>query len=263
MERSSVVRGWAVAFIVLMASAVSVADGGAPLPPNLTGRWAMVQVMPAIASLPFFGDVELTTIATALVDIEQQGTYLTLHNVYCFTDIQMDPPVVETHVPERFVSSLQPTSRTASLEETEGGWSFFEPSVTEVRGAVLADPEHDALPVDALDPRVVDQDSDGHPGMTVQVAVAGLVAGDTYVVQRLQFSLAGRVVGPDTIAGSIAWSSEQNVLAASDDLLRMPTTYRPHPDAARHVFVMRRVDDAWTCETTRERLPSLLNSVLP
>ncbi len=223
----------------------------------------MVQVMPAIASLPFFGDVELTTIATALVDIEQQGTYLTLHNVYCFTDIQMDPPVVETHVPERFVSSLQPTSRTASLEETEGGWSFFEPSVTEVRGAVLADPEHDALPVDALDPRVVDQDSDGHPGMTVQVAVAGLVAGDTYVVQRLQFSLAGRVVGPDTIAGSIAWSSEQNVLAASDDLLRMPTTYRPHPDAARHVFVMRRVDDAWTCETTRERLPSLLNSVLP
>jgi hypothetical protein len=85
-----------------------------------------------------------------------------------------------------------------------------------------------------------------------------VVAGDTYVVQRLRTALSGRVVDPDTIVGSIDWVSEQNVLAASDALLMLSYTYRLHPDAARHVFVMRRVDLNWTCQTTRERLPSLL-----
>jgi hypothetical protein len=251
-----------VAIAFLAVRTAPIVGGGALVPPDLSGRWAMVQVMPAISSLPIFGDVELTTIVTALVDVEQQGTCLVLHDVYCFTDVQMNPPVVETRVPEPFIMSLRPTPRAAALQETDGGWAFVQPFVTEVRGAVLADSEHDALPGDASDPRVFDQDGDGYPGLTVSVAVAGLVAGDTYVVQRLRFALAGRIVGLDTIVGSIDWSSEQNVLAASDALLQMPTAYRPHPDAARHVFVMRRVEDEWTCETTRERLPSLLSPVV-
>ena len=262
MRGQSVLRSCVVAMAFLAARAAPIVGGDSLTPPDLSGRWAMVQVMPAISSLPIFGDVELTTISTALVDVEQQGTCLVLHDVYCFTDVQMNPPVVETRVPDRFIASLHPAPRAASLQETDGEWAFLQPFVTEVRGAVLADPEHDPLPRDASDPRVVDQDGDGQPGLTVSVAVAGLVAGDTYVVQRLRFALAGRIVDPDTIVGSIDWSSEQNVLAASDALLQIPTAYRPHPDAARHAFVMRRVDDEWTCETTRERLPSLLSPAI-
>ncbi len=262
MRGRNVPRSCAVVIALLALRAAPIVCGDVSMPPpDLSGRWALVEVMPAISSLPIFGDVELTTISTALVDVEQEGTRLVLHDIYCFTDVQMNPPVVETRVPERFISSLHPAPRAAALEESDGGWAFLQSFVTEIRGAILADPEHDPLPVDPFDPRVVDQDGDGHPGLTVSVAVAGLVTGDTYVVQRLRFALAGRIVDPDTIVGSIDWSSEQNVLAASDALLQMPTAYRPHPDAARHVFVMRRVGGEWTCETTRERLPSLLGPV--
>lgn len=227
-------------------------------PPDLSGRWAMVEVMPAIASLPFVGDVELTTIVTALVDVEQDGTSLLLRDAYCFIDVQMNPPVVESRVPERFTQSLRPSPRTAELRMSEAGWQFVQPPVVEVRGASLADPERDSLPLDAFDSRVFDQDGDGHPGLTIPVTVAGLVAGDTHVVQRLRTALSGWVVDLNTIVGSINWSSEQNVLAASDALLTLSYSYRLHPDAARHAFVMRRVDQEWTCDTTRERLPSLL-----
>jgi hypothetical protein len=110
---------------------------------------------------------------------------------------------------------------------------------------------------------VIDQDGDGHPGLTVPVNVAGLVSGDTYVVQRLRFALTGMLVDADTISGSIEFSSEQNVIAASDALLLMSYAYRPHPNLSRHAFVMRRVGFEWTCETTRERLPSLLSPTRP
>ncbi len=45
--------------------------------------------------------------------------------------------------------------------------------------------------------------------------------------------------------------------------LPLPTFLQSHPDPARRVFVMRRVDEQWTCETTRERLPSLLSPARP
>jgi hypothetical protein len=243
---------------VFLSALVTAGEELSLVPPDLSGRWAMVEVMPAMAMFPFVGDVALTTIVTALVDVEQAGTSLLLRDVYCFIDVQMDPPVVESRVPERFMQSLRPAPRTAELEPTGDGWRFVQSPRVEVRGANLADPDSDSLPTDAFDSRVVDQDGDGHPGLTIPVTVAGVVAGDTYVVQRLRTALSGRVVDPDTIVGSIDWVSEQNVLAASDALLTMSYTYRLHPDAARHVFVMRRVDLNWTCQTTRERLPSLL-----
>jgi hypothetical protein len=253
-----------VSALAFLAAGTVPISGSASIPlPDLSGRWAMVQVMPAMTTLPIFGDVELTTIATALVDVEQNGTSLVLRDVYCFTDVQMNPPVAVSRVPERFTASLRPAPRTAVLEPCDAGWRFVQPWVTEVRGAYLADPAYEPLPTDVADPRVVDQDGDGHPGLTIPVAVAGLVSGDTYVVQRLQFALAGTLVDADTISGSTEWSSEQNVIAASDALLLMSYAYRTHPDLTRHVFVMRRVGLEWTCETTRERLPGLLSPPRP
>jgi hypothetical protein len=260
MRRGGLVFALAAGLLLLFAPIAPATEGDAPalVLPDLSGRWAMVEVMPAIASLPFVGDVELTTIVTALVDIEQDGTSLVLRDVYCFVDVQMNPPVVESRVPERFMQALRPAPRTAELRMSGAGWRFVQPPVVEVRGASLVDPERDPLPLDAFDSRVFDQDGDGHPGLTIPVTVAGLVVGDTYVVQRLRTALSGWVIDSNTIVGSIDWSSEQSVLAASDALLTLSYSYRLHPDAARHAFVMRRVDLEWTCDTTRERLPSLL-----
>jgi hypothetical protein len=238
-------------------------EGDALLPPDLSGRWAMVQALPALTALPILGDVEMTMVVTRLVDIEQCGTSLVLRDVYCATDMQMHPPVLESRIPERFLQSLHPAPRTAELQASDDGWDFLQPPVTEIRGAVLADPESDLLPIDPLDPRVIDPDGDGRPGLTVRVTVAGLVSGDTYIVERLRFSLSGRVRDADTIIGLVDWSSEQHVLGASDAVLLLTYTYRPHPDAARHVFAMRRVGPEATCEAACQALPSLLSLIAP
>lgn len=252
-------RGCALAFLLAYGRVVSASgqDGAAGVP-DLAGRWAMVQVMPALTSLPVGGGVELTTIALALVDIEQVGTSLVLRDLYCSTDVRMSPGVAASRVPEAFVASLSPAPRAASLELRDGEWRLVQPLMVEVRGAVLGDPIYDPLPTDSADPRVWDQDGDGHPGLTVGVTVAGLVSGDTYVVQRLEFSLQGRVCDRDTVYGWMNWTSEQNVVAATSWLLRMSYEYRPHPDPARSVFVMRRIDPSCACTSVRDLLPELL-----
>lgn len=260
MSGSYIVRSCALAAMLALARGVSAAcQEGDDAIPSLAGRWVMVQVMPALTSLPLVGDVELTTVSTAFVDVEQSGPSVVLRDTYCFTDVRMMPAVASSQVPDAFLASLFPAPRRALLEPNGGGWRFVQHSAIEVRGAAVGDPACDSLPTEEDDPRVWDQDADGHPGLTVNVTVAGLVSGETYVVQRLQFSLVGKLVDCDTISGSMSWTSEQNVIAASNPLLLASYTYDPHPDPTRSVFVMRRADPSWTCETIHMLLPELLS----
>jgi hypothetical protein len=227
-------------------------------PPNLGGRWALVEVMPGLADLPIVGHVELTTISALFVDVTQSGSRLALSQTYVFVDVKMSPSVVTTTVPEAFVSSLPVVVRPAELQPAIDGWTLVSKPHTEVRGAHLADPLHDSLPSSPSDPRVFDQDGDGHPGLTVHVRLAGVVSGNTYVVQRLTTALRGSVDDASTITGTVYWTGEENVIAASNPLLKMSYTYTADATSTDNVFVMRRVDGSWTAHTLRDHLSELL-----
>jgi len=226
--------------------------------PHLSGRWAMVQIYPQIAVLPIAGEVPRSSLVVQFVDIAQEGAALTMLDRYCFTDVEDGTPLVKTEIPEAFMASLVPAPRVGTLRETDEGIAFEGASYVEVRGAALDDPATDPLPTDPLDPRVIDQDGDGHPGMTVRVTVLGIVEGETYIVQRVQYRLSGWLIGPDRIEGRVEWIDEQSVLAATNPLLEADTLGWPDPDPTAHRFVMARVDETWTCEALRERLAELL-----
>ncbi len=245
--------------IALLTPAVSVSAD----PPDLCGRWALIEIMPAIAELPFFGEVELTTTSGLFVDIAQDELQLTLTYSYSFIDAIMNPPFVHITVPDAFVASLTDPLCKGSLKKTKSGWRFVQERHIEVRGAVLDDPENDPLPTNPRDGRVVDQDGDGNPGLTVPVVAVGIVSGDTYVVHRLSYALEGSLIDDDTIRGMIDWTGEQIVLAATDAFLSMSYTYRPAPDPTLRCFVMRRVDDGWTDATLRSNLAALIALMPP
>jgi hypothetical protein len=239
---------------------ILVGCGGVAEFPDLSGTWAMVQVFPQIALLPIAGEVLRTSVVAQFVDVECDGATITMFDRYCFTDVDDGTPLVNTEIPEAFMFALVPTPRTAVLRETDEGVEFEQSTYVEVRGAILDDPAADRLPVDPLDPRVIDQDGDSRPGMTVRVTVLGIIQGETYIVQRVQYRLIGWVIGSDRIEGRIEWTDEQSVLAATNPLLEVDTIGRPHPDLAAHRFVMVRVDPSWTCETLRDRLFEILGA---
>jgi len=198
--------------------------------PDIAGRWAMVQVYRQTAVLPFAGEVPRTSYVVQLVEVEQDGATLTMRDVYCLTYVDEGKPLVNTEIPALFMAALRPLPRTATLSEDGDEIVFAQPPYLEVRGAVLENAQADELPTDPDDPRVFDQDGDGHPGMTVSVKILGIIEWQTFVVQRVRYSLRGTVVGPDRVEGRIEWSDEQTVLEATNALLKADTIGIPNPD---------------------------------
>jgi hypothetical protein len=164
---------------------------------------------------------------------------------------------VNTTIPDAFLHSLGVTERTARLELVSGldpstGTPSLERRIvfrwhTQVLGARLENPENETLPVDAADPRVFDQDDDGHPGMTVRVEIMGLISGEVYVVQRNRNRLIGTVISPGFIRGTIEWETEQVILGASSPFLAGGGQGSPDPDPERHFFLARRIDPMFDC----------------
>jgi len=226
--------------------------------PDLSGTWAMVQVYPQKAVLPFVGEVARTSYVVQWVDVSQDGALLTMTDRYCLTFVDDGTSLATTEIPDRFMASLEPGPRTAALHEDGAEILFVQDPYVEVRGVVLENPEEDPLPIEPDDPRVFDQDGDGHPGMTVRAKILGIIDGETYVVQRVRYVLRGRMVTPERIEGALEWSDEQTILEATNPLLEVETTAYPDPDPSRHVFVMVRVEESSTCEWLGERWRGIL-----
>ena len=243
--------------VLLIACLVMIGSAALGTTPDLAGTWAMLQVYPRIAELPLVGASAQVSYVVQHVDIEQDGLTLVMNDLYCFTVIDEESSIAETEIPESFMKSLNPRPRTAMLRETKEGFAFDQLTYIEVRGAILEIPETDELPTDPEDPRVIDQDDDGFPGMTVNVSLLGLMADQIYVVQRVQYGLQGAVLSDDRIEGLIEWTDEQNVLDATSALLMAGAESQQDPDPAKHFFVMLRAEEEWTCEWLQENWRSL------
>jgi hypothetical protein len=222
---------------------------------DLSGVWAMVQITSETVRIPIVGERTRTTATHLRLIIEQNDDDLSILETHCATNIDDGTTMVNTTIPDAFLHALGVTERAAHLElMSDTDRSTGKPSYnrrivfswnTQVLGARLEDPDNEALPVDEADPRVFDQDNDGHPGMTVRVEIMGLISGDVYVVQRNR--LIGTVISPGFIQGTIEWETEQVILGASSPFLASGGQGTPDPDPQRNFFLARRIDPLLDC----------------
>jgi hypothetical protein len=125
-------------------------------------------------------------------------------------------------------------------------------------GIRLDDPATEPLPVDPADPRIVDDDGDGKPGITVTVRVSDDLAGEVYLARREIFAYEASLVEPDLLSGTVTDRSEQLVIGASDPAFA--TTggdFVQHPDLTKSPILLRRVGPDWDCDrlaAERDRL---------
>lgn len=73
-----------------------------------------------------------------------------------------------------------------------------------------------------------DDDGDGHPGITVEVAHPRMGAGEVYVRQTSAMAWSGTLQPDGTIAGRVRYEPVQEQLGASTWWLRMGLAQRPH-----------------------------------
>jgi len=231
-------------------------EAGAPLPyctskppltsvTDLSGTWvarlAGSQHVRALGT-----DLYPMSVGYILVTISQSGTAIVADGRYC-DRIEKDPPgsLVPVVIPDKWAHTEKPVHRTGTFVAGSDGVPLFtlDPSV-EVAGAVLADP-NDPLPTKPTDLTVIDEDNDGHPGITIDTA--GIAPGSMYSVQRQTTSAVGIPVAADRIEGVLSYLSSQVVLEsdpASLATLYAAGTTLPDLTACDSTFAMVKVEDA-------------------
>jgi len=232
-------------------------SSGAQTDLDLSGVWAMVQITSETVRIPIVGERTRTTATRLRLIVEQSDNDFSVLETPCATNIDDGTMMVNTTIPDAFLHSLGVTERAAHLElVSQIDQSTGDPSSerrivfpwnTQVLGARLKDPDNEALPMDVADPRVFDQDNDGHPGMTVRVEIMGLISGEVYVVQRNRNRLIGTVVSAGFIRGTIEWEAEQVIMGASSPFLASGGQGIPDPDPERNFFLARRIDPMLDC----------------
>jgi hypothetical protein len=240
----------AVACLVAASSAALAQPIADPLP-NLSGTWVEVHVLSEILSFPIVGRVESTNEGVLRTEIMQTGSALSLSGRYCAIEVAIESPLAWTGIPDSFLASFGQQMRPATIEASSERTRFVLDWYAEVNGARLSDPHTEPLPRSCDDPRVVDADGDGHPGVTLLARVLGVIEGEVYVVQRVRYRLVGTLVSPDRIEGLIEWTGEHVVLGASSPLLAVDTPSGPHDDPERSRFVLVRVRPGTMCEEIR------------
>ncbi|MFW5739432.1 MAG: hypothetical protein ACOC1F_03600 [Myxococcota bacterium] len=216
-------------------------DGGV----NLAGTWAQLLVYGTVFNLPAIGQTEGETTTVLHVSIAQEAGSLRVDATTCSVEIDNGTEIVDTIIPDRFIESLVVQQPSTKLERDGDALRYHQERVLTLRGVRLDDPESDALPTEATDPRVFDQDEDGRPGMTV--LVKGITDGEVYVIQRDWYALAGQAKRADWIDGLAEWGTEQVVLGSDNEILNAQTESSPHPEQARSYFLMTRVTDQDDC----------------
>jgi hypothetical protein len=221
--------------------AFAVSSWGAE--PSYSGTYVMLQEAVSVTELPILKDIVATVRTIAIVELDHSKSQLKGEGKVCQLTMDSSSSLVKTSFPPAFQKALPQVKINARVTAEESGVHFEQRSETIVLGARLKDPLGDALPSEAKDPRVFDQDRDGQPGVTV--AVSGFVSGKVYLVQRSSSRLSGRRTG-DGFSGRLIFENEQKVIGASARLLkRDPGAV---PDLERSRFHLKRVKGPVSCQ---------------
>ncbi|MEM1349970.1 MAG: hypothetical protein AAGI01_15525 [Myxococcota bacterium] len=225
---------------LLAAPALGAADPGAP---DLSGRWAQLQVTTSVADLPIIGDVTSTTTSVLVLDVTQSGSTLVLTEQVCSIDLSSTSKRVRTLFPKAFTRAVSGRVKRAHLTRDGSTIRFTQKRDYAFLGAKLK--RSGSLPDEPDDPRVFDQDGDGHPGVTVRIR--GAVDGDIYVVQRSWDEMYGELLDEDHFDGHVKWKTEQSVLGATSIFLKSSPDSRAHASPARNYFRTTRLPQGKGC----------------
>lgn len=255
---SDVTDGAAVDTIERAASTVPTTDRvttTAPTDPigaELVGRWAHYDVVAYQDDLfktliISYGFNDFSLVDGRIVDQAQ----------FCFSEQRTDQPI-ETSFSDAATQAIKPPPTPIAVDVVDGVLRIRRPATPTPVGIRLDDPANEPLPTDPGDPRILDDDGDGRPGVTVSIRVSDDLTGELYIARREIFAYEAFLTEPDALTGTVTDDSEQLVIGASDPAFAItPANWGQHPDLGKSPIILKRVTPDWDCErlaAERDRL---------
>ena len=212
---------------------------------NLSGTW-VARVVGTLQVSALGTTLHPQNVFYILTTVSQSGSDIVADGRYCDrTEIDDKGTLVPVIIPDKWAHTEKPIHRSGSYSRGQDGVPVLNfPDLVEVAGAVLASSATDPLPTDPSDPRLIDEDGDGHPGITVNLS--GIAPGSLYSVQRQTTSVVAVAVASDRLEGSLTFASSQVVVDSNPYSLKglyAQSTSLPDPTPCSSTFAMVKVGD--------------------
>jgi hypothetical protein len=214
--------------------------------PDLSGTWVAKLTGAQIVSSPLTKAMHNQNVYYQVFTIQQTGSSITIDGHYCDrTEINDASAIVPVAIPNAWAYTETAIHRTGEIAASGAGYPILKlPALFEAIGAHLAS-SSDALPTDAADLRVYDQDNDGQPGITIRLS--GLVTGSVYSVQSQTTAVSAVAVSSTRLEGAMTFTSNQNVLASDPSTIKTlysSSTTGPDSAVCASTFVMVKITAA-------------------
>lgn len=237
---------------------------------KFVGRWAQKIIYHSSSSTSLMKNVPSVTVRYIVADIfvNDRGE-LDMDKVdrrTCRTDNQigtnaLNSGTVHFNEPQSKFNYIYHYWKTADIPGHEGT-PFVEVAKSgddilfrvnkdyELRGANMENPETEPMMTSDSDPRIFDQDEDGHAAFTVKFN--GFVNAPMYYVQRLSYAFNGKLTAEGRIEGNVEWLEDQYTHQETPDLtLRGQKTTVTFTEKSRFQFI--KVAEDMDCETLLEK----------
>jgi hypothetical protein len=207
-------------------------DGSAPMP--LVGSYALRITQRDTVTVGLVGTASLLTIVLGTAEVapdpQQQGLNLkvTLCDYRMGSALEKHLTDLVLSIPSAGIGSIHLDPATISISQDSGSMMSWEAS--ELRGTAGWKPASpsDAPPKSPTDPRVMDQDNDGNPG--VSVIFTGHDNGTLYLAMLYRWMLSGTVAANGDLTGSTKSMCKEALLGSDQDPL-LVTSFERVPDA--------------------------------
>lgn len=209
---------------------------------ELVGRWAHYDVV-AYED----GTLKTLIISYGFNDFTEVDGQIIDSTEFCFSEQRTDQPI-ETSLSDAATQAIKPPSTPIEVDVVNGVLRIRRAATPTPVGIRLDDPANESLPTDPADPRIVDDDGDGQPGITVTIKVSDDLSGELYIARREIFAYEALLVEPDRLEGQVTDKSEQLVIGASDPIFATSdANWGQFPDLDKSPILLRRVGAAWDC----------------
>lgn len=189
-------------------------------------------------------------ISFGISDLEIRDGELWTSQEFCHADQVTDQPI-QTSISDAATQAILPIATPVQLSEEDGLLRVRRPPTPTPVGIEMADPANEELPSDPDDPRIVDADGDGNPGITVTVKFSEDSGGDIYLARReiFAYDLIESGLGDGALVGSVTDSSEQLIIGATNELLLTSAQWDQNPDPAKSPITWTPIAADTDCES--------------
>jgi hypothetical protein len=209
----------------------STSDGGPivipdePLEPwDETGAGPLTGIFAVEAQISARVAIVVETREIFRLRILQKGTHIEQTTTLCALKLPDVPDVATLIVPPILQQVLWQKHVDAEgdfISDTNVlGADYVPPESLLLVGAKLDDIKNDPLPTQKDPSTAIDEDKDGHPGVTIDAKVVSCDQTEQlYVALRTGATLTGKVVTPDLIQGKADVQLKQSVVGLSNDCI--------------------------------------------